>query len=94
MDGALIVGMVVGGIGLICVIGGGFWKLGRAIGRIEGKLNGLDIESIARLVGKVDSLDSRMLGYEKKLTDFNRKFTRLNKRMNDWIDNLVKKEKG
>jgi hypothetical protein len=41
MDGQVIA-IIVSAVGVGSTIGGGFWKLGRAIGRLEGKVEGLD----------------------------------------------------
>jgi len=56
----------------------GFWKLGRAIGRLE---------------GKVEGLSTRMHGYEKQLEGFENRIDRLDKRINGFLDNFVKQER-
>jgi chaperonin cofactor prefoldin len=59
-------------------IGGGFWKLGRSIGRLE---------------GKVEELDTRMHAYEKQLGGLDTRIDRLDKRINGFLDNFVKQER-
>jgi len=54
MDGQAIA-IIISAVGVSGAIGGGFWKLGRSIGRLEGKVEGLD--------KRVDRLDQRINGF-------------------------------
>ena len=92
MDGQLIAVIIISILGVGVPVGGGFWKLGRAIGRLEGKVDGLDTESIGRLEGKVDSLGDRMHSYETQMDGFDKRVDRLDRRINGWLDTFVKKE--
>jgi len=78
MDGALIATIITSSIAVGGAIGGGFWKLGRAIGRLEGKVGGLD---------------ARMHSYEKQLEGFDRRIDRLDKRINGFLDSSARPER-
>ena len=77
MDGALIATIITSSVVVAGAIGGGFWKLGRSIGRLE---------------GKVEGLDTRMHSYEKQLEGFDSRVDRLDKRINGFLDDFIKHE--
>jgi len=54
MDGPAIVTIVSSCVVVSSTIGVGFWRLGRAIGRLEGKVDGMDV--------RMDRLDKRVNG--------------------------------
>jgi hypothetical protein len=69
MDGQVIA-IIISAVGVSGSIGAGFWKLGRSIGSVE---------------GKVEGLDRRMQGYEKQLEGFDRRLERLGQRINGFF---------
>jgi hypothetical protein len=69
MDGQIIA-IIISAVGVSGGSGGGFWKLGRAIGRLE---------------GKVDGLDKSMQGYEKQLEGVDRRLDRIDQRINGFF---------
>jgi hypothetical protein len=76
MDGQVIA-IIISAVGVSGSIGAGFWKLGRSIGSVE---------------GKVEGLDKRMQSYEKQLEGFDTRIDRLDKRINGFLDNFIKHE--
>lgn len=84
MDGPIIAAIITSGVALSGVIGGGFWKLWGRVGDQS--------KAIGRLEGKVDGLGTRMHSYEKQLEGFDQRIGRLDRRMNGLIDTLPRKE--
>ena len=65
MEVALIVSVASSGVVIATAIGGGFWKLssrlsdhGRAIGRLEGKIDGVD-ERLGRIDSRINGVVDR-----------------------------------
>ena len=83
MDGALIATIVSSSVIVTGAIGGGFWK-------VWGKL-GDQNKAIGRLEGKMDGLGTRMHSYEKQMEGFDSRVSRLDQRINGFVDALMKK---
>lgn len=60
MDG-LIVTIISSSVVIGGAIGSGFWRLGRSIGRLEGKMDGFD-SRIGNMSDRIDHLDTRING--------------------------------
>lgn len=82
MDGALIATIITSSVAVGSVLGTGFWKLWGRIGDQN--------RAIGRLEGKMDGLNTRMHSYEKQLEGFDKRVSGLDRRMNGFIDTLVK----
>jgi len=92
MDGQ-IVAIIVGSAAFTGISGTLLWKLVSRIGNLEGKLNGMNPEAFGRVEGKVDGLDKRMHSYELQLNDFGKGISRLDRRINGFLDDFLK-ERG
>ena len=75
MDGAFIATIISSSVVVGGAIGGGFWKLGRAIGRLEGKIEGVD---------------KSMQNHDNQIKGCSDRIDRLDKRINGFLNNLVK----
>ena len=91
MDGATIATVAGVGSAIIIAVVAGSVKTWRAIGRLEGKMDGLDSEAFGRLEGKVGALDKRICSYELQLTGFNQKIAQVHQRLNGFVDVLIGK---
>ena len=76
MDGALIATVVSSSVIVGGAIGGGFWKVWVKLGDQN--------KAIGRLEGKMD-------GYEKQLEGFDGRISRLDQRINGFVDTLMGK---
>lgn len=84
MDGSLIATVVSSSVVVGGAIAGGFWRIWVKIGDQS--------KGIGRLEGKVDGLDTSMKSYEKQLEGFDKRIGRLDRRMNGFLERYADKE--
>jgi len=78
MDGPLIATVVSSSVVIVGAISGGFWRILVRLGDQN--------KGIGRLEGKVDGLDIRMHSYEQQLDGFDKRVNRLDNRINGFLD--------
>ena len=84
MDGGLIATVVSSSVIVAGAIGTGFWRLWVKVGDQN--------KAIGRLEGKMDGVGVRMHSYEKQIEGFDKRITRLDTRMNGFINSFLKKK--
>ena len=94
MDGTIVVTIAGGAVSFIGVCGTLLWRMGSKVGKLEGKLNGLNAEAFGRVEQKVDGMDTRMHSYEIQLDGFDKRVNRLDTRINGFIDVVKTRRKA